>query len=126
MKLDHPNIVTLYATLQDAACLYYLLEYLENGELWNALFYKEDSQDKFDYPIGIPPSLVKFYVAELINVLEYMHRYSIRYILPAVFYYYILLVSYISKLYICIHCLPLIIINILTFMLLFLKFMRYE
>ena len=94
MKLDHPNIVTLYATLQDAACLYYLLEYLENGELWNALFYKEDSQDKFDYPIGIPPSLVKFYVAELINVLEYMHRYSIRCILSTVFYYYILLVSY--------------------------------
>jgi len=74
MKLDHPNIVTLYATLQDPACLYYLLEYLDNGELWNALFHK-DAQDQFDYPIGIPASLARFYLAELINALEYMHRY---------------------------------------------------
>ena len=30
-KLDHPNIVTLYATFKDYGSLYYQMEYLEKG-----------------------------------------------------------------------------------------------
>ena len=76
-KLDHPNIVTLYATFQDSSSLYYVMEYLDRGELWSAMFYRGDPSDGRDYPVGLPLSMARFCAAELINAIEYIHRYSI-------------------------------------------------
>ena len=131
-KLDHPNIVTLYATFKDYGSLYYQMEYLEKGgmslprhypygdyttniivitliltytlitlviiiELWSMLKLKytsdgsplppqitqtleDGTQVTSDDPsvlyaqCGMPLSLIKFYLLEAINALEYMHR----------------------------------------------------
>eukprot|EP01041_Mallomonas_annulata_P008516 gene8516-17559_t len=76
-KLHHPNIVPLYCTFQDSSALYYLTEYLDGGELWHAMSIRESSTVKGEgyirSLIGLPLVLARFYIAELINALEYMH-----------------------------------------------------
>ncbi len=37
LKLDHPGIVQLYSTFQDAGTLYYMMEYLGGSDLWTHL-----------------------------------------------------------------------------------------
>jgi serine/threonine protein kinase len=69
-KLDHPNIVTLFATFQDYGTLYYQMEFLEGGEVWSFL-----QDEKTKASVGCYPSLAKFWIAEAINALEYMHKY---------------------------------------------------
>jgi serine/threonine protein kinase len=68
-KLDHPNIVTLFATFQDYGTLYYQMEFLEGGEIWSFL---QDEQSKAS--VGCYPSMARFWIAEAINALEYMHK----------------------------------------------------
>jgi serine/threonine protein kinase len=68
-KLDHPNIVTLFATFQDYGTLYYQMEFLDGGEIWSFL---QDEQSKAS--VGCYPSLARFWIAEAVNALEYMHR----------------------------------------------------
>mmetsp|Transcript_2778 Transcript_2778/g.4182 ORF Transcript_2778/g.4182 Transcript_2778/m.4182 type:complete len:928 (+) Transcript_2778:61-2844(+) len=71
-KLDHPNIVTLYSTFQDYGTLYYQMEFLSGGEVWSHL------QDSYSgSSVGCPLSLARFFIAEAINALEYMHRRGI-------------------------------------------------
>ncbi|KAF0718849.1 Aste57867_1447 [Aphanomyces stellatus] len=63
--LRHPNIIRLYHTYQDASNLYYLMEYVENGELWDALNFQGKQ-------IGCTEPLAQFYAADMVNALEYM------------------------------------------------------
>ena len=63
----HPNIVQFEATFQDEANLYFLIEYIEKGSLQGLL-----RQYK-----SLPGDLVKFYAAELVSALEYMHSKNI-------------------------------------------------
>ncbi|RHY57882.1 hypothetical protein DYB30_004876 [Aphanomyces astaci] len=73
--LRHPNIVRMYHTFQDAANLYFLMEYVSNGELWDVL----QLQGK---QVGCTEGLARFYAADIVNALEYMasrhivHRFA--------------------------------------------------
>jgi 3-phosphoinositide dependent protein kinase-1 len=73
-KLRHPNIIRLYHTFQDAANLYFLMEYIDNGEVWDAINFHGKQ-------IGVPEGIARFYAADIVNALAYMssqnivHRY---------------------------------------------------
>ncbi len=69
-KLTHAHIVKQFATFQDFGTLYYQMEYLTGGELFPLL---KDDNDGIPAHVGCHWSLAKFYLAECINVLEYMH-----------------------------------------------------
>ena len=73
-KLDHPSIVTLYATFRDYGSLYYQMEYLEGGELFERL---HERHGGIDYAVGLHQSLARAIMAQAINALEYMHRRGI-------------------------------------------------
>mmetsp|Transcript_32789 Transcript_32789/g.75649 ORF Transcript_32789/g.75649 Transcript_32789/m.75649 type:complete len:523 (-) Transcript_32789:83-1651(-) len=62
----HPFIVRLLHTFHDHHCLYLVTEYVPGGELWNLA-----------HRTGVRPSLAKFYAAELLDVLEYLHANAI-------------------------------------------------
>lgn len=72
-KLDHPNIVILYATFQDYGTLYYQMEYLSGGEVWSLI---QDNSKGSRASVGAHLSLTRFFMAEAINALEYMHRWE--------------------------------------------------
>ncbi|GFS07387.1 3-phosphoinositide-dependent protein kinase 1 [Elysia marginata] len=67
MKLDHPFFVKLAYTFQDSERLYYVLTYARNGELLGYLH----KLSVFDVPC------TRFYTAEVIVALEYLHRLGI-------------------------------------------------
>jgi serine/threonine protein kinase len=62
-ELDHPNIIKLLSSFQSADKLYFVLEYAPNRDL--SWFIRNN--------VDTPFALVQFYVAEIVNVLEYMH-----------------------------------------------------
>ncbi|RLN51378.1 hypothetical protein BBJ29_000676 [Phytophthora kernoviae] len=64
--LRHPNIIRLYQTFQDDSNLYFLLEYLDGGELLTHLLH-EGCQ------LGLEEDLARFYLADIANAVEYMH-----------------------------------------------------
>nr|GMC58967.1 3-phosphoinositide-dependent protein kinase 2-like isoform X1 [Ipomoea batatas]GMD86227.1 3-phosphoinositide-dependent protein kinase 2-like isoform X1 [Ipomoea batatas] len=62
-QLDHPGIVRLYFTFQDACSLYMALESCEGGELFDQITRKGRlSEDE-----------ARFYAAEAVEALEYIH-----------------------------------------------------
>ncbi|KAK1323919.1 3-phosphoinositide-dependent protein kinase 2 [Acorus calamus] len=62
-QLDHPGIIRLYFTFQDTYSLYMALESCEGGELFDQITRKGRlSEDE-----------ARFYAAEVIDALEYMH-----------------------------------------------------
>lgn len=64
---DHPNIIKLLSTFHDREKLYFVLEYAPNKDLAG-----------FIRTHGILPyNLAKFYTAEIINALEYLHNKKI-------------------------------------------------
>lgn len=98
-KLDHPGIVNLYATFQDAGTLYYMNEYIGGGDLWTNLheiiyettntsgsinlsdadFLDAQSVRKgaTGAQVGIHWSHLRFYFAQMISAVEHMHRCGI-------------------------------------------------
>lgn len=65
--VNHPNIVRLYSTFQDRFSLYLLLELVTKGELY----------DLIQQYRKLPTKLSQFYAAEIVNVLEYLHKMGI-------------------------------------------------
>ena len=62
--LNHPNIVKLHLTFQDQRKLYFALEYCSNRDLANLMN---------NYGNKMPIELIKFYTAEIVSALEYIH-----------------------------------------------------
>ncbi|KAK1361651.1 Non-specific serine/threonine protein kinase [Heracleum sosnowskyi] len=63
-QLDHPGIVRLFFTFQDALSLYMALESCEGGELFDQITRKGRlSEDE-----------TRFYAAEVVDALEYIHK----------------------------------------------------
>jgi serine/threonine protein kinase len=54
--------VTFEATFQDENNLYFLMEYVERGELSDVIKNR-----------SLPLNLVKHYIAEIVNALEHLH-----------------------------------------------------
>ncbi|RLN89444.1 hypothetical protein BBJ28_00013822 [Nothophytophthora sp. Chile5] len=65
-RLRHPNIIRLYQTFQDDSNLYFLLEFLDGGELLSHLLH-EGRQ------LGLDEDLARFYLADVVNAVEFMH-----------------------------------------------------
>lgn len=63
-QLDHPGIIKLYFTFQDACNIYLGLESCDGGELFDQISRKSRiSEDE-----------ARFYIAEIVDVLEYLHK----------------------------------------------------
>lgn len=69
LKVDHPYIVKLYCTFQDFKHLYMIFEYVRGGELFTHLRRAGN----------FPNEWAKFYAAEIVLVLEYLHSLRIIY-----------------------------------------------
>lgn len=63
MDLDHPFIVELFGTFQDPKRIYFVMEFVAGGELFSRLRKKE----------AFSPSVAKFYLAEILLTLQYIH-----------------------------------------------------
>lgn len=68
-RLDHPFIVRLLCTFQDSFNLYMVMEYVLGGELFSVL----RKAQRF------PNDIAKFYAAEVILAIEYLHSFHIIY-----------------------------------------------
>jgi 3-phosphoinositide dependent protein kinase-1 len=67
LQLDHPCVIKLQSTFQDREKLYFILEYAPNKDL--ATFLR--TQGVLEY------ELARFYAAEIVNGLEYLHSKKI-------------------------------------------------
>lgn len=67
--LAHPFIVKMWGTFQDAKHLFIVMDFVEGGELFSLL----KRSKRFPSPVA------KFYAAEIILVLEYLHSNDIIY-----------------------------------------------
>ena len=63
-RCSHPNIVRLFHTFQDAQSLYFILELAEGGDVFNEV----------DELGGYPLDVVRFYTAQLLLALHYLHH----------------------------------------------------
>ena len=66
--MQHPGVVHLRYTFQDKSSLYFIQEFCQGGEFIN--FIKLNS-DRLNERIRV------FYVAEMVNLLEYLHSNGI-------------------------------------------------
>lgn len=74
-SFDHPFIPPLYASFQDASCLYMMMEYLNGGDMWSLLYEKNVlSVEKLG---GIDVESAKYYTANVLVALEYIHKHDI-------------------------------------------------
>ena len=60
---EHSNIVKYFGSFQDEDSLYFLLEYCPYGSL----------QDLIKHFKTLPADLVRFYAAQIVSALEFMH-----------------------------------------------------
>lgn len=67
----HDYIVRMYHAFQDYNSLYYLMDlYTENTDLWSMIRHK-------DKMVGVHRSLIKVYLAEILDALQHMHSHGI-------------------------------------------------
>jgi len=64
------SIVTLYHTFQDYNALYFLMELCEGAEMWTTIMFGAKL-------VGCHESLSRFYMSELVEVMEYLHKEGI-------------------------------------------------
>ena len=66
-KSTHPNIIKLYYCFKNEEKLFFVLEYCPYGELFDMIkLFKNEV--KFNFPVD----LARFYIAEIVNMLEYL------------------------------------------------------
>lgn len=63
----HTNVIRLYHTFQDQDSLYFVMEYAGDGEMYEEI--RSVGRYSLDY--------IKFYAAELILGLEYIHKHNV-------------------------------------------------
>mmetsp|Transcript_45545 Transcript_45545/g.144916 ORF Transcript_45545/g.144916 Transcript_45545/m.144916 type:complete len:714 (+) Transcript_45545:249-2390(+) len=92
---EHPFIIRQYSSFQDEAHLYFLFDYMPNGDLMDILaaeakvIYVRPPDagaclppcmvQKAKMLKGIPEDLCKFYIASVVLALEYLHQHNIVY-----------------------------------------------
>ncbi|CAR30202.1 cAMP-dependent protein kinase type 2 [Lachancea thermotolerans] len=67
--VDHPFLIRMWGTFQDSRNLFMVMDYIEGGELFSLL----RKSQRFPNPVA------KFYAAEVILALEYLHAHDIIY-----------------------------------------------
>ncbi|CAM9133998.1 unnamed protein product [Ectocarpus fasciculatus] len=71
---NHPFVLRLYTTFQDANRVYFLTELLIGGELWSVIY-----ESSSGFSSGLPPDHVMFYSAVVVDAVGYMHSKGIAY-----------------------------------------------
>lgn len=66
----HPLIIRLYHSFQDYNSLYFLMDLQVGGEVWSTLRYRNKM-------VGCHFSIARFYLAELVEALEFIHSRGI-------------------------------------------------
>mmetsp|Transcript_8423 Transcript_8423/g.27520 ORF Transcript_8423/g.27520 Transcript_8423/m.27520 type:complete len:734 (+) Transcript_8423:625-2826(+) len=69
--IDHPFLATLYGTFATARQLHFVMEYCEGGELYQMLSHLPHNR--------LPEADVKFYAAEVVLALQYLHLHGFIY-----------------------------------------------
>jgi len=69
MKLNHPFLMKLYFTYQTQDKLFYIMDYVNGGEL----FYHLEREGQFSL------ERTRYYIAELVLALEYLHQQKVVY-----------------------------------------------
>lgn len=67
MKVDHPNIIKLHQCFHDSKNLYFLMDLVENGELFKYM----KNQGTLDYTIA------QFLAAQIVDIIAYLQGQSI-------------------------------------------------
>jgi protein kinase A len=67
--VEHPFLVRMWGTFQDSRNLFMVMDYIEGGELFSLL----RKSQRFPNPVA------KFYAAEVVLALEYLHSHNIIY-----------------------------------------------
>lgn len=67
--VEHPFLIRLWGTFQDTKHLFMVMDYIEGGELFSLL----RKSQRFPNPVA------KFYAAEVVLALEYLHSHDIIY-----------------------------------------------
>uniref|UniRef100_K3W9T5 non-specific serine/threonine protein kinase n=1 Tax=Globisporangium ultimum (strain ATCC 200006 / CBS 805.95 / DAOM BR144) TaxID=431595 RepID=K3W9T5_GLOUD len=73
-RLVHPNIVKFYCSFRDTQSLYLAMELCRGGDLFGVIrdeYKKNQEQGVMDTACSL--EMTKFYVAEIVQALEYMH-----------------------------------------------------
>ena len=66
-SLNHPNVIKIYKILEDSKTFYIIMEYCQNGELFNRIVQKQHLNE----------NEAAFFYYQLINGLEYIHQNNI-------------------------------------------------
>ncbi len=78
--VNNPYIVKSYGCFHDADRIYFVMEYLAGGEIYNVIRYKSSvthGERRKQLKSQLEPIL--FYMAEVAVALEYLHRHEITY-----------------------------------------------
>lgn len=67
--VEHPFLIRMWGTFQDSKNLFMVMDYIEGGELFSLL----RKSQRFPNPVA------KFYAAEVVLALEYLHSHDIIY-----------------------------------------------
>lgn len=67
-RIDHPGVIKILASFQDPNNLYFCLELCEGGEFKHFL---QQTKGK------LTNNSFKFYAAEIVNILQYLHMNGI-------------------------------------------------
>lgn len=85
-KLNHPGVVKLFFAFQDKHKLYFVMEFLAGGDFSEYLKTTRNLLGNLLASLviserwligGLPEKAIKFYAAELVLILEYIHRNGI-------------------------------------------------
>lgn len=71
LSCDHPFIVKLYRTFKDAKYLYFLLEFIQGGEMFQFLHHERNGY--------LDNDTAKFFVACVVDALDYLHKKRVVY-----------------------------------------------
>ncbi|KAK8794868.1 hypothetical protein WA158_001848 [Blastocystis sp. Blastoise] len=74
--MRHPLIIKLYYTFQDKESLYFVEELCRGSLVKMVEYFVEKNEEKGIKDRGCPESIIRFYIAEVLLALEYMHLTS--------------------------------------------------
>eukprot|EP00945_MAST-04E_sp_MAST-4E-sp1_P006982 g6982.t1 len=78
LACNHPFIIKLYRTFQDADSIYMLLELVQGGELWSLLYQNETALPRSKLG-GFKSFASKFYAACVVSCFEHIHKLGVAY-----------------------------------------------
>jgi 3-phosphoinositide dependent protein kinase-1 len=67
-RIEHPGVIKILASFQDTDNLYFVLELCEGGNFKDLICMSPNKCNETSF---------RFYIAEIVNILEYLHKHGI-------------------------------------------------